>query len=68
VAEILEGMKDDRLKLKRELSDYVVTRWYRAPELILAMKDYGPAIDVWSMGCIFGELLRMIKETVPHYS
>ena len=35
----------------------VVTLWYRAPELLLGAKTYGPAIDVWSLGCIFGELL-----------
>jgi len=35
----------------------VVTLWYRAPELLLGAKKYGPAIDVWSLGCIFGELL-----------
>ena len=36
---------------------YVVTRWYRAPELLLGSKTYGPAIDMWSAGCILGELL-----------
>ena len=35
----------------------VVTLWYRAPELLLGATTYGPAIDVWSLGCIFGELL-----------
>lgn len=35
----------------------VVTLWYRAPELLLGATKYGPAIDVWSLGCIFGELL-----------
>ena len=35
----------------------VVTLWYRAPELLLGSTTYGPAIDVWSLGCIFGELL-----------
>ena len=47
--------------MKRELTGHVVTRWYRAPEIILLEKDYGPAIDVWSIGCIFAELLSMIK-------
>ena len=66
VAEILHSIKDQRLSLKRELSEYVVTRYYRAPELILAMRDYGPAIDVWSIGCIFAELLSMMKENVKN--
>lgn len=36
----------------------VVTLWYRAPELLLGSKTYGPAIDMWSVGCIFLELLK----------
>jgi len=35
----------------------VVTLWYRAPELLLGATVYGAAVDVWSLGCIFGELL-----------
>ena len=35
----------------------VVTIWYRAPELLLGAKHYGPAIDLWAIGCIFAELL-----------
>jgi serine/threonine protein kinase len=35
----------------------VVTRWYRAPEIMLACKDYTKAIDMWSVGCIFAELI-----------
>ena len=34
-----------------------MTLWYRAPELLLGTKLYGTAIDMWSAGCIFGELL-----------
>lgn len=37
----------------------VVTLWYRAPELLLGTKEYSTPIDVWSVGCIFGELLKM---------
>ena len=39
------------------MTDYVATRWYRAPELVLAVKEYTNSIDVWSIGCIFGELM-----------
>lgn len=53
--------------MKRELTGHVVTRWYRAPELILLEKDYGPAIDMWSIGCIFAELLGMMKENAATY-
>ncbi|KAJ1973188.1 Cyclin-dependent kinase 10 [Dimargaris verticillata] len=35
----------------------VVTLWYRAPELLLGDKRYTPAVDMWSVGCIFGEFL-----------
>jgi mitogen-activated protein kinase 1/3 len=49
------------------LSVHVVTRWYRAPELILIEKDYTEAIDMWSVGCIFGELMMMIKENAKTF-
>lgn len=39
------------------LSEYVATRWYRAPEVLLNYDTYGPAIDVWSVGCILAELI-----------
>lgn len=39
------------------MTEYVVTRWYRAPELLLCCDNYGTSIDVWSVGCIFAELL-----------
>ncbi len=39
------------------MTEYVVTRWYRAPELLLACEYYSGAIDVWSVGCILAELL-----------
>ena len=35
----------------------VVTRWYRAPELFLGDRHYTNKIDIWSVGCIFAELL-----------
>ena len=53
--------------MKRELTGHVVTRWYRAPEIILLEKDYGPGIDIWAVGCIFAELLGMMKENAPTF-
>ncbi|KAK4043248.1 hypothetical protein C8A01DRAFT_13197 [Parachaetomium inaequale] len=41
----------------RQLTQLVVTLWYRAPELLLGAARYGASIDMWSVGCIFGELL-----------
>lgn len=40
-----------------QLTEYVVTRWYRAPEVILNASNYTKALDVWSIGCIMAELL-----------
>ncbi|KAE8915069.1 hypothetical protein PF005_g9358 [Phytophthora fragariae] len=55
-------------RIQRQLTEHVVTRWYRAPEIIFRDHDYSAAIDVWSVGCIFAELLSMQKSSVPsHY-
>ncbi|XP_004400756.1 PREDICTED: mitogen-activated protein kinase 15 [Odobenus rosmarus divergens] len=40
------------------LTDYVATRWYRAPEVLLSSSWYTPGVDMWSLGCILGEMLR----------
>jgi cell division cycle 2-like protein len=40
-----------------KMTQLVVTLWYRAPELLLGAEKYGTAVDMWSIGCIFGELL-----------
>ena len=50
-----------RLGMARQYRDhdqtqYVVTRWYRAPEVILGYREYSQAIDLWSMGCILAEM------------
>ena len=52
--------------MKRQLTKHVVTRWYRAPELIL-LQDYTKAVDMWALGCIFAELLSMQKENVSDH-
>jgi len=39
------------------MTEYVATRWYRAPEIMLSFKCYTKAIDMWSVGCILAELL-----------
>ena len=38
-------------------TDYVATRWYRAPELLVGDTQYGPPVDVWAIGCVFCEML-----------
>ncbi|CAH2013621.1 unnamed protein product [Acanthoscelides obtectus] len=39
-------------------TDYVATRWYRAPELLVGDTQYGTPVDVWAIGCVLAELLR----------
>lgn len=39
------------------MTEYVATRWYRAPEIMLTFKQYTKAIDIWSVGCILAEML-----------
>ena len=39
------------------LTDYVATRWYRAPEILFASDKYGVEVDMWSLGCIFAEMI-----------
>lgn len=41
---------------KQNYTQEVVTLWYRAPEVLLGMADYSPAVDVWSAGCILAEI------------
>jgi len=50
-----DQMRDSNKRLL--LTEYVVTRWYRAPEIMLACHEYDKPVDVWSTGCILGELL-----------
>ena len=53
---LLDDSKDDDVK-PPVMTDYVATRWYRAPEILLGSNKYGKAVDLWSLGCIFGEML-----------
>lgn len=39
------------------LTQYVATRWYRAPEIMMAQVAYSGAVDMWSIGCILAEML-----------
>eukprot|EP00933_Yihiella_yeosuensis_P041071 TRINITY_DN35508_c0_g1_i1.p1 TRINITY_DN35508_c0_g1~~TRINITY_DN35508_c0_g1_i1.p1 ORF type:complete len:444 (+),score=78.56 TRINITY_DN35508_c0_g1_i1:130-1461(+) len=61
-AQVMPGVPPTA-RLKRNLTGHVVTRWYRAPELILLQENYTEAIDVWSVGCIYAELLGMLEGT-----
>ena len=50
---------DDDQNQSPELTDYVATRWYRSPELLLVSENlpYGKEVDIWAVGCIMGELM-----------
>lgn len=39
------------------LTDYVATRWFRAPEILLGSKSYSFGVDMWSIGCMIGEMI-----------
>jgi len=43
------------------MTDYISTRWYRAPELLFGSEHYSSSVDVWSIGCIFAELLTRMS-------
>jgi len=60
------GLARGRHNEEEELTDYVVTRYYRAPELMLLPGGYFEAVDLWSVGCIFAELLEMLEGGHAH--
>ena len=45
----------------QQLTEYVVTRWYRAPELLVENDMYDEGIDIWSVGCILAEVKSLHK-------
>ncbi|KAI7748838.1 hypothetical protein M8C21_024925 [Ambrosia artemisiifolia] len=51
------GMSRQYASPLKPYTSLVVTLWYRAPELLLGMKNYSTAVDMWSVGCIMAELL-----------
>lgn len=42
------------------MTSQAITRWYRPPELLLGSKKYGPSVDMWSVGCVFAELMLRV--------
>lgn len=40
-----------------QYTNRVVTLWYRAPELLLGSRNYSDTVDVWSLGCVFAEMI-----------
>ncbi|CAK9436513.1 uncharacterized protein LODBEIA_P10710 [Lodderomyces beijingensis] len=54
---LARGFSEDPEQNQGFMTEYVATRWYRAPEIMLSFTNYTKAIDVWSVGCILAELL-----------
>ncbi|KAG0241766.1 kinase-like domain-containing protein [Mortierella sp. GBAus27b] len=54
---LARGFSDDAESNVGFMTEYVATRWYRAPEIMLSFQSYTKAIDMWSVGCIFAEML-----------
>lgn len=54
LARLLKENKDGEFPL---ISDYIATRWYRAPEILLGSQSYSKKVDIWSAGCILAEIL-----------
>mmetsp|Transcript_30179 Transcript_30179/g.78210 ORF Transcript_30179/g.78210 Transcript_30179/m.78210 type:complete len:372 (-) Transcript_30179:546-1661(-) len=54
---LIDMQEEDKPPIGPELTDYVATRWYRAPEILAGSRTYGAPVDLWSLGCIFGEML-----------
>lgn len=44
-------------KIDTNLTEYVSTRWYRAPELLVGSRNYDTSIDIWALGCMIPELM-----------
>mmetsp|Transcript_12778 Transcript_12778/g.16159 ORF Transcript_12778/g.16159 Transcript_12778/m.16159 type:complete len:417 (-) Transcript_12778:152-1402(-) len=65
-----DGKYDDDGVAEDGMTEYVVTRWYRAPELLCHVNSYGKSVDVWSVGCIFAEMLcrnALFQGRSPHH-
>ena len=61
IAVMLSGEQETRRKQKRAVSNHVVTRFYRAPEVIFLEKRYDTALDMWSVGCVLAEMLMCLS-------
>ena len=79
ISSILTDFKDCELRIldfglarqaEEQMTGYVATRWYRAPEIMLNWMHYTTTVDVWSCGCIMAELLtgRTLFPGISQYS
>jgi len=63
------GLSRGVAKENELLTEYVCTRWYRAPEIMVSRQRYGTKVDVWAVGCIWAEMLlgRPLFQTRNHF-
>ncbi|CAD8054978.1 unnamed protein product [Paramecium primaurelia] len=55
-------------QFEENMTEYVVTRYYRAPEIMLSSQQYSKPVDIWSLGCTFAELMsRKTLFNAPNY-
>ncbi len=50
-------IRDGEGAINPAMTDYVATRWYRAPEILLGSMKYTKGVDMWSLGCILAEMI-----------
>jgi cyclin-dependent kinase 12/13 len=67
LASVVRHLDEQRKEIEHydRFTNPVATLWYRAIELLYGSRSYGPSIDVWSVGCIFGELLMNTAPLMP---
>jgi len=57
MAKALQESMPVRKNDKRAISAVIMSRWYRCPEVILTYPSYNQAADIWSLGCVLGEMI-----------
>jgi len=50
----------------QDMTDYVATRWYRAPELLVGDLKYDSKVDVWALGCVYAEFVTVSEILSQH--
>lgn len=58
IAEYLSSKRDKDVHRQRTLSNHVISRWYRPPEIIFIEKQYDESVDLWSLGCILSDMIN----------
>jgi len=64
VQEFLLDKREINRKRKRQISNHVISRWYRPPEIIFIEKLYDQSVDMWSIGCVLSDMLMCCEPFV----